>query len=74
MSKVFLTDRALDELQETYAYSVEKFGERVAIDYLNHFNQAFNLIKANPKLLRQNPQISSSFLIYPVQKNYLVKP
>ena len=69
---IHLTKRALDDLQDIYEYSLEEWGEKTAQKYLLAFQDAFNLLKEKPELLRINERISSKFTIYNVRKHYIV--
>lgn len=72
MKKLLLTDRALDDLQDIYAYSLTEWGEETALKYILGFEDCFLLLRENEGLLKTNTQISSRFIAYPVQKHFLI--
>ncbi len=72
MTKILLTSRALDDLQEIYTYSVDEWGEQVAMKYMKAFDEALVLLQNNEGLLKINSKISSRFRIYNVRKHSLI--
>ncbi|MEQ9425196.1 MAG: type II toxin-antitoxin system RelE/ParE family toxin [Cyclobacteriaceae bacterium] len=72
MSDVFLTDRALDNVEEIYQYSVAEWGERVADKYLIDFDTAINSLKLNPGLLKLKTPISNRFKAFRVNNHFLI--
>jgi len=50
-AKVFLTDRALADLQEIESYTTGKWGEAHAAKYLDTFDRFFSLVEAEPGIL-----------------------
>lgn len=72
MAKLFLTSRALDDIQGIYDYSVKEWGEKTAASYLQAFEAAFTILKENKNLLRVNSNISSRFKTYAIMKHYLI--
>lgn len=62
----------MDDIEEIYQYSVNKWGESIAIKYIRAFENAFSLLKENQKLLKVNTNISSRFKIYAVKQHYLI--
>ena len=72
MSKFYLTSRALDDLQEIYDFSVEEWGEEVALRYMKSFEDAFSVLKENKGLLKVNSNISSKFRAYFVKKHCVI--
>lgn len=70
--KVYLTDRAIFDLSDIEAYSIESWGKTVAKRYLLKFEKAFNLIKTNPDLLLPNSDLRQSLLFYRVEKHLVV--
>ncbi|MDC0308229.1 MAG: type II toxin-antitoxin system RelE/ParE family toxin [Planctomycetaceae bacterium] len=71
-SKVLLTQRALHDLAEIEDYSIEKWNQRVADEYLDAIEEALNQIKAHPELLQVDPEFHQSLHIYRVRKHLLV--
>ncbi|MCB9202585.1 MAG: type II toxin-antitoxin system RelE/ParE family toxin [Flavobacteriales bacterium] len=72
MSEIYLTHRALSDIQEIYDYSVHEFSEIIADKYLNGFENALNLIKTNLDLLKIKLIISNRFKVYNVQKHWFI--
>lgn len=72
MKKLLLTERALDDLQNVYEYSIEQWGEKVALHYIQGIEECFLLLQNNVGLLKVNKKISSRFIAYPVQKHILI--
>ena len=72
MKKLLLTERALDDLQNIYDFSVEEWGEKVALRYIQGIEEGFLLIQNNVGLLKVNKNISSRFIAYPIQKHILI--
>ena len=72
MTKILLTSRALDDIQEIYDYSLAEWGKKTASKYIKAFEDAFSLLQENKGLLKLNRRISSRFIVYPVQKHYLI--
>ena len=58
MKKLLLTDRALDDLQNIYNYSVEQWSEKVALRYIQGLEQCFQSIQSNEGLLKINKKVS----------------
>ncbi len=56
-AKVFLTDRAISDLQDIKAYTIEKWGDAQAAKYLDAFDRFFNLVEAGPGILLPVPVI-----------------
>lgn len=72
MTGLLLTSRALEDIQEIYDYSLEKWGENTALKYIRSFEDAFSLLRGNGGLLKVNTKISSRFMVYYVQKHCLI--
>lgn len=58
-SRVFLTERAIADLQEIETYTTGKWGPSQAAKYLDSFNRAFSLVESEPGVLLPIPQIES---------------
>lgn len=56
-AKVFLTDRAISDLQDIEAYTIEKWGDAQAAKYLDAFDRFFGLVEAEPGILLPIPVI-----------------
>ncbi|MEO1020922.1 MAG: type II toxin-antitoxin system RelE/ParE family toxin [Bacteroidota bacterium] len=72
MKKLFLTDKALDDIQDIYDFSYAEWGETTALKYIRDFEESFVLLQENNGLLKINKKISSRFMAYPVQKHFLI--
>ena len=72
MAHVELTRRAALDLAEIEQYSIERWGRRVASQYLDAFNQAVKLLQEHPSLLRDKDEISQRFSFYRVERHFLV--
>ncbi|MCD8541113.1 MAG: type II toxin-antitoxin system RelE/ParE family toxin [Leadbetterella sp.] len=72
MTKIHLTSRALDDIQEIYDYSLDEWGEQTALKYIQTFEDAFSLLQEHKGLLKVNEKISSRFRVYAVQKHFLI--
>lgn len=69
---VKLTDRAHYDLQEIEAYSLERWGRKIADRYLEDLQTALSLLQESPDLLRHKSDISTHFKFYRVREHYLV--
>ena len=72
MSTVHLTDRAMDDLQGIYDYSIREWGQTTALKYMRAFDSALSIIGQNSGLIRINRKISSKFSVYNVRNHYLI--
>ncbi len=72
MIKIELTHRAMLDLNEINEYSVQKFGQKTAEQYIDDIQSALLLIQEQPKLLVAKKKISKFFQFYPVRNHYLV--
>ena len=72
MKKLLLTERALDDLQGIYDFSLAEWGEKTAMRYIQSFEDCFLILQNNTGLLKVNKAVSSRFMIYPVQKHFLI--
>ncbi len=72
MNRLHLTSKTLDNLQEIYDYSVDKWDEKAAQKYIQYFEETFSLLKENKGLLKINKAISSRFKVYFVKKHCLI--
>lgn len=70
--KVLLTHRALRDVAHIEQYSIEKWGQRVADEYLNSIEEALNQIKGDPELLKIEPDFHQSLYFYRFKKHLLV--
>lgn len=72
MAYLRLSRRALLDIQEVETYSVEKWGEKVAAEYLQSIEDALNLLRKDPSLLKAKPDVSPSLCFYRVRQHFLV--
>lgn len=72
MAKLLLTERALDDLQDIYDYSLTEWGETTALKYIQAFEDAFSLLGGNKGLLKINRKISLRFTVYYIQKHCVI--
>lgn len=72
MAFLGLSRRALLDIQEIEAFSIEKWGHAVAAEYLQSIEEALNLLRENPVLLQSKPEISDSLCFYRVRQHQLV--
>lgn len=72
MSYPALTRRAVHDLEEIERDSLDQWGERVALEYLGHIEEALRRLKDNPKLLRPKSGISDRFSFYRVREHFLI--
>lgn len=71
MGTVLLTRRALLDIAEIEAYSVEQWGKLVADAYLQSLQDALNLIRVNPGLLKPKRGMTDCLLFYRVRRHFL---
>lgn len=72
MKQVLITDRAMEDLQEIYNYSLNRWGENTALQYIQNFETAFTILQEKPGLLITNKNISVRFKIYYVKKHAVI--
>jgi len=72
MAYLALTRRALLDIEDIKSYSIEQWGEKVAGEYLQSIEDALNLLRQNPKLLKCKPHCSRSLSFYRVRQHFLV--
>jgi plasmid stabilization system protein ParE len=72
MAELFPSRRAITDLAGIKAYSIETWGQRVAVDYLAKFDLAFERLKLSPDLLHSKRELSGRLLFYRVEKHWLV--
>jgi toxin ParE1/3/4 len=71
-SKLLLTQRALQDIQAIYDYSVERWGKRTAERYLDDIEAGLDRVKTQPALLRREPDFDAALSFYRVDKHLLV--
>ena len=72
MVPLALTRRALLDIRDIEIFSVEKWGEQVANEYLDAIEAALNRLRDNPQLLQARQDISDSLCFYRVRQHFLV--
>ena len=72
MGYLGISRRALRDLEEIRRFSVERWGERVAEEYLDNIEQALDRLRENPNLLRTRSEFSPHFRFYRVSRHFLV--
>lgn len=72
MASVYLTRRALRDIDEIEHYSARRWGQQAAEDYLQGLNAALQRLQDCPALLRERPEHSLRLRFYPVLKHILI--
>ena len=72
MVKVHLTRRALFEIEEIDLYSIDKWGDNVATQYLADLYAGAARLGENPNLLKEQPETSLRLRFYRVREHVLV--
>lgn len=72
MTRIRLTYRALEDLDDIYKRSIRKWGEIVADQYIKQIEESLKLLEEYPKLLKINAKISGRFKVYPSGRHFLV--
>ena len=72
MIELRLSRRALLDIGDIEAYSIEKWGEKVTAEYLQGIEDALNLLRDQPALLWVKPNVSKSLCFYRVRQHFLV--
>ncbi len=67
-----LTDRALKDIDAIAEFAKERFGRKVADQYVGKLESALARILANPNLLRRQPKFHSSLQFYRMERHVLV--
>lgn len=70
--KLLLTQRALQDIQGIFDYSVEHWGKRAAEKYLDEIEAGLERVKSQPALLRPEPDLHAALTFYRVNKHLLV--
>lgn len=70
--KLLLTQRALQDIQEIFDYSVESWGKRAAEKYLDAIEAALDRVKTQPALLRPEPDLHAALTFYRFDQHLLV--
>jgi toxin ParE1/3/4 len=69
---VHLTHRALRDIAGIESYSIEKFGERVAEQYIGKLEAGIGRIASNAELLREESLFHKSLKFYRIEQHLLV--
>jgi plasmid stabilization system protein ParE len=72
MTRIVITRRALRDLADIDAYSVQSFGQQIADEYMADIDRALSLIAETPRLLRPRPEFSKHLSFYRVRRHLLV--
>ena len=72
MARVYLTRRALTDIDEVDRYSVNRWGNEVAERYLNDIQAGLQRLADSPSLLREQPEYSLRLRFYRVREHLLV--
>ena len=72
MAEVHLTRRALFDIEAIDLYSIEKWGERVAAQYLADLYDGAARLGESPSLLQERPETSLRLRFYRVREHVLV--
>ena len=72
MASIHLTRRALLDIKEIKGYSTDKWGDKVAAEYLQSIEDGLSLLGDNPQLLKEKPQVSNALCFYRVRQHFLV--
>lgn len=72
MAYLALSRRAFLDIKDIEAYSIEKWGPKVADEYIDSIESAFNLLRENPQLLYTKQDIGDSLSFYRVKQHFLV--
>jgi plasmid stabilization system protein ParE len=67
-----LTRRALRDIEEIEAFSIEQWGKRTANEYLNSIELALDRLRKNPDLLKSKEDISERFKFYRLKRHLLI--
>lgn len=70
--RMFLTERALQDLRNIESYSIEQWGQQTAEKYMARIEAALDCIAERPELLREEPEFAESLKFHRVQKHILV--
>lgn len=62
VTSVFLSRRAIYDLEDIELHSIRTWGPRVAHEYMEQFRTAFETLRDLPGLLISKPELSSNLL------------
>lgn len=69
---VHLTERAVADLREIEAHSVQLWNRKVADRYLDDLQSGLDRIRQNPEILRLDQAFAEGLYFYRVNKHFLV--
>ena len=69
---VHLTHRAVRDIADIESYSIEKFGERVADQYIGKLETGIGRVSDNTELLREESFFHKSLKFYRIEQHLLV--
>jgi plasmid stabilization system protein ParE len=69
---IHISRRAAFDLDEIDQYSINKWGKKVADDYMESLDLALQTLEKHPNLLREKTKSSAVFSLYRVREHYLV--
>lgn len=72
MTRLRLTDRALSDLDETARYSVDRWGLRVADQYLADLGEALGRLEEDLSLFKERPDYTGRLCFYRVREHVIV--
>ena len=72
MVRAYLSRRALHHIDEIDPYSIERWGDQVAQQYLVDLFAAIRRLEESPELLRLRPECSLRLRFYRVREHMLV--
>jgi toxin ParE1/3/4 len=72
MAYLAISRRAARDIELIGRYSIERWGKRVAEEYLDSIEQALNRLREQPSLLRTKAEVSPHFRFYRVHRHFLV--
>lgn len=70
--RLYLTHRALADIDAIETHSVAEWGRRTAAKYLADIEQTLELVRENPGLLQSLPEFHPEFRFYRTGKHVLV--
>lgn len=71
-TRLSLTERAADHLQEVYDYTRARWGEKQADIYLKKIYQQLQKLAANPDIGASRAHRSEPYLMAPTQQHYAI--
>jgi plasmid stabilization system protein ParE len=72
MAFLGLSRRALLDIQEIETYSIERWGPAITANHLQSIEDALNLLRRNPSLIKPKRSVSQSLCFYRVRQHFLV--